>query len=614
MSNHSPEEQAAQALLLEEALRQARAPKRIPFSKTSDTSNTPKPVDTSKPESFSASSYSPLPFKDAAEFVVFFDPALKSGKKKLYSWQIEELQRLSQKGVFTTQNPLDYVLLAANGSGKDAYIIAGFVAFVLCCWKRYKVVITSSSDQQLDSQTRNYIKYFCQQVNEYLRTNGVLSKAIDIKKETFKSTIHKDNKGRDVSLTGSEVYTFVTNEGGRAEGHHPFPDADPGEGVILIVNEAKTVPQEIFDHFAKCTYNYMIQVSSAGPSRGHLYQSCVSGTMYPAPYVQGKYYFRRITAYDCPHISKEKLAREEEEFGPNDAWFKNTRLSLFSSLGESVVITEELLKRSLKTSKRFQLGLGRRAGLDLSGRGNDFNTFYVVEDNELIDYVRWRAVDTEQTVDTLVGTEDGKSIGLFQKYGFSKDTCGQRISGDDNGIGQGIIDGLARKGWSIRRVLNQSSAINNQRYLNRGAEMWFTFARILEAGFFHIRKELMHPDLERQLCNRHYSQEGTGKMKLWSKSEEKAGAKGKSKHLYTQDSSDSPDDADALILAFSTLSVLDFQAASKDLPATPSAFPTTDQILKESRSSRANHYFRESSSTQTSKPKTLVDTIRSLYN
>lgn len=592
--------QDEQLKLLEEALNSTRPSK---------ASSKPVQQQESKNETISASSYCPLSFKDAAEFLYFFDPALRDGRKKLYAWQIETLRFLSQKGRFTTENPLDFTLLAANGSGKDAYIIAGFVCFVLCCWVRYKIVITSSSDQQLDSQTRNYIKYFSDQINDYLRQSGVLHKAIDAKKETFKSTVHQKGNGKSIALTGTEVYTFVTNMGGRAEGHHPFPDATPGEGVIIIVNEAKTVPQEIYDHFAKCTYNYFIQISSAGPNRGHLYNTWIKGVEYPAPYIQGKPFGRRITAYDCPHISKTKLENELAEYGPNDPWFKNTRLSLFTSLGESVVITEELLDKCLAQSGRMQLGLGRRAGLDLSGRGNDFNTFYVVEENELIAFERWRAADTELTVDILTG--DSTTLGMFSKYGFSKDDAPLRISGDDNGIGQGIIDGLAKKGWNIRRVLNQSSAINNGRFLNRGAEMWFTFARIIEAGFFYCKPEMMHPKLRSQLCNRHYSQEGAGKLKLWQKKEEKAGAKGKVKGNYVDDESDSPDDADALILAFSTVSVFDYLNGPvvKDKKRYP-LLPTTKDIIENNRSVQHKNYFPESTKRSSNN---LVDVLRSLY-
>jgi len=590
-----------QIKLIEEALNSSRPSK---------ASSKPSQQETNNNGSLSASSYCPLSFKDAAEFLYFFDPALRDGRKKLYAWQIETLRFLSQKGKFTTEHPLDFTLLAANGSGKDAYIIAGFVCYVLCCWTRYKIVITSSSDQQLDSQTRNYIKYFSEQINDYLRQSGILQRAIDVKKETFKSTVHQRGNGKSIALTGTEVYTFVTNMGGRAEGHHPFPDATPGEGVIIIVNEAKTVPQEIYDHFAKCTYNYFIQVSSAGPNRGQLFNTWIKGVEYPAEYVKGKPYGRRITAYDCPHISKSKLENELAEYGPNDPWFKNTRLSLFTSLGESVVITEELLDKCLATSARMNLGLGRRAGLDLSGRGNDFNTFYVVEENELIAYERWRAADTEHTVDILAG--DDKTLGMFAKYGFTMKDAPLRISGDDNGIGQGIIDGLARKGWNIRRVLNQSSAINNGRFLNRGAEMWFTFARIIEAGFFYCKPELMHPKLRTQLCNRHYTQEGAGKLKLWSKKEEKAGAKGKVKGNYVDDDSDSPDDADAVVLAFSTVSVFDYLngPVKKDDKRYPT-LPTTKDIITNNRSVQHKMYFPETPVKRVSN--NLVDIVRSLY-
>jgi hypothetical protein len=127
-------------------------------------------------------------------------------------------------------------LCAANGSGKDAFVIAGFVVFVLCCWQRYKIVITSSSALQLDSQTRTYIKNLCESVNAFMRAKGVMEKdAIDCLTDTFTSNTFSKEDGSKWSMTGSQIITFVTDEGGRAEGHHPWPDALPGEGVIIII-------------------------------------------------------------------------------------------------------------------------------------------------------------------------------------------------------------------------------------------------------------------------------------------------------------------------------------------------------------------------------------------
>ena len=519
---------------------------------TDVSSSTPQQTDGS------SVSYSPLQFDNAAEFLMFFDPALRNGKKRLYKWQVEELIFLSQKGKFTTNSPLEKLLLAANGSGKDAYIIAGFVCYVLCCWKRYKVVITSSSDLQLDSQTRNYIKYLAENVNAYLRQNGIMEEAIDIKKETFKSRVTNG-----AALTGSEVITFVTKEGGRAEGHHPYPDADTGEGVILIINEAKTVPQEIYEHFAKCTYNIFIQVSSAGPARGHFYKACIDAVEWPKEYKEGRYYLRVVTAYDCPHIAKAKLDKELEEYGTNDPWFKNTRLSQFSSIGEQVVITEEVLDKNLKKSIKIDAGLGRRAGLDLAG-GGDENALAVIDENEVIAIEHWRAKDTELTVELLCG--DGESLGLFQKYNLEQD----KIFADDNGIGQGMIDGMARRNYNVRRVLNQSAALNTQRYLNRGAELWFIFARLLQAGYVKFAEGILSEVLKRQLTNRHYGQDARlGKLKLWSKEEERL------------EGNESPDHADAVVLAFTGTTIFDFTESRKVKPAnTPGSLLSTGDLLK----------------------------------
>jgi len=512
----------------------------------------------------SSVSYLPLAFENAAEFLLTFDPALKSGKKSLYKWQIEELIRLSKTHEYRTEAPFEYMLCAANGSGKDAYIIAGFVCFVLCCRKRYKVVITSSSDLQLDSQTRNYIKYLAENVNAYLKANGIMEEAIDIKKESFKSKV-VDSGQRKVSLTGSEVITFVTKEGGRAEGHHPFPDAEVGEGVILIANECKTVPQEIFEHFAKCTYNMFIKVSSAGPKRGDFYDSCESAVRYPREYIKDRGYLRVVTAYDCPHIAKSKLDREVELYGVDDPWFKNTRLSQFTSVGEQVVITEEILKKQIaKKIGRISAGLGRRAGLDLAG-GGDENSLTVIEENEVIALEHWRAKDTELTVDLLCGT-DGE-MGLFQKYNLVP----ERIFADDGGVGQAMLDGLARRKWPVIRTLNQSAALNTLRYLNRGAELWFIFARLLQAGYIHFAEGIMSDELLHQLTNRHYEQDPRlGKLKLWSKAEEKL------------EGNHSPDLADSLVLAFTGTSIFDFTESkkAKEKPKTPGSMITTETILR----------------------------------
>ena len=522
--------------------------------------------------------YHNLPFKSATDFVEFFDPALREGKRSLHPWQRETLDFLSckqdliagRRPRFTTAHRLRFLLLANNGSGKDAYVIAAFVSFVLCCWIRYKQVITSSSYMQLDTQTRTYIKILCQEVNQYMRANGVMDEdAIDIKKETFKSRVFTKEDGTEYSLTAGEVITFVTDEGGRAEGHHPWPDALEGEGVILITNEAKSISEEIFRHFSKCTFNFWIEVSSAGETSGHFYKNCSEAIWWDGDktdkgFAAGKYLMRKVTYLDCPHIAPSEVQAMKDEHGENSPFFRNTYLSEFVTTGDSVVITSATLEKCLReATHKIDVGLPRRAGLDLAA-GGDECTFYVFDNNVCVGSEPWRAKDTELTVDALIGADDTCS-GIFQKFGFTKTNC-HNIFADDNGLGQPILDGLARRGWSVCRVRAQHKAANPALYLNRGIELWVRFARLVEECIVILPKA--DEKLQKELTNRHYdTSEVQGKRKLLSKEEEKA------------QGNPSPNRADAVVLAFCGLTINDFRGdSSKKVTKVAQGVPSQSSI------------------------------------
>lgn len=513
--------------------------------------------------------YLALKFKSAKDFMLFFDPDLKSGRKTLHKWQENILDQVSEKGRYTKNDPLRLLLVAANGSGKDWCIIGGFVSYVLCCWKRYKVVITSASYLQLDTQTRTYIRYLCEQVNSYFKEMGIADEdVIDIKKETFKSKFFEKDDGSRYTLTGSECITFVTDEKGRAEGHHPFPDADDGEGVILIINEAKTVDQGIFEAFAKCTYNYWLEVSSPAGTSGPFYNHFCSATPWENGHVKGRYLGRRVTSYDCPHISPEKIEFDKQTMRPE--FFKNTHLAEFSSVDQKVVVTDESIRKCLAFAReKIDIGLSRRAGLDIAG-GRAECSFYVFDNNMQVGRENWKSKDTEETVDLLAGTEKYRGPngeewtrgGYFTKYGLKS----ENIYGDDNGLGQAVIDGLARRGWSIVRIRNQSPSMNKLRYANRGAELWFRLARLIEEAII-----VLFPDddkLFKQLANRHFFQgDSTGKLQLYSKEQELA------------EGNESPDRADALCLAFTGLTVQDFlDKDAKRTSVAPQGLPSSKAL------------------------------------
>src|SRR5215813_3894263 len=104
-----------------------------------------------------------LDFPDPALFLCFYHKDIAEGHVTLHDWQTEFHEFCAGQKA-TSQEPLKYCLATCNGSGKDAFIIAGWSAWFCACKIRSRVIITSSSGVQLTAQTENYIRSLCQKV------------------------------------------------------------------------------------------------------------------------------------------------------------------------------------------------------------------------------------------------------------------------------------------------------------------------------------------------------------------------------------------------------------------------------------------------------------------
>lgn len=455
-------------------------------------------------------SYTPIAFEDAIDMLFAIFPIVGDGTITLDKWQIEEQIRLCAKD-YTKELPLKYLLTAANGSGKDSFIIAPFMVFQAMCKVRSRTIVTASSDNQLSLQTEAYARMYASSANKYFEAHGI-PRLFIIKKHHIVCTV-----------TGSEIILFVTDDGGRAEGYHPFPDSPKGE-VTIIINEAKTVPDIIAEHLGRCTFTRWIEVTSPGKTSGFNYKHYRESVQYPADLVPGKYYSRRISSFDCTHISRNKIEADKIEFGENSPIFRSKHLALYTSLDEQVVITKEKLDQVLAFPPSFvDIGIGLRCGVDYAG-GGDECALYVFNNNSFVGRETFRARDTaEVTVPVMVD--------FFKKYGLKPD----QIYGDDGGLGQPINDSLRRIGWPINLVRMQWKPLNIGQYGNRGAELWFRFGQIIQFIMLPADDFKLHS----QLCSRYYKQHATqGKLILEAKSDARAKGHG------------SPDRADAVCLAF----------------------------------------------------------------
>jgi len=441
----------------------------------------------------------------------------------LHTWQIEEQMRISgyldpsstKKYIPTDKAPIKEYLVANNSAGKDSTLIAPAIAWALLTQIKCGVVLTSASHRQLKNQTEKNIRNFCDSCNAVFGTTVLEYKDLHI----------------SCPLTASECIMFATDKAGNVEGYHPI---EPGRELMIILNEVKSVPDEIIVAVLRCFgYTRWIEVSSAGLVDTHFHRMVKSANVaYPEVPEIGDSFTRTITVDDCPHISETNKQDLIQDCGGPDSPIALAALwSQFIFLDAVYVIPSHLFDYPAPVVG--MLGNKLRAGLDLALGGAEA-VLSVFRGNEQIGQDPFR-VHSEPKLTPLL-------IDAFNKYGLLP----SQINADAGGLGLPIIQRLEEAGWPVNRVRNEAKAFRKV-YRNRGTENWWTFRRLVQDK---ILKLLPDEQLLMQLKKRRYIIYEDNTLMVEPKAE--ASRRGEK----------SPDRADAAVLAFSDFSVDDVHKAS----------------------------------------------------
>ncbi len=444
----------------------------------------------------------PLAIVDPYMLLCLFYEQVREQLITLYQWQIDTLKQFAIPNNGETVNRM--CLCASNGSGKSQIIVAPCAAWACVAHKRARVVITSSSGDQVDNQICSALNHMCREIN---RIRGREEWMIKYRKYEYLPT-------------GSTVELYATDDPGKAEGYHAHV---PGGLMIFIGDEAKSIPEDIFKATIRYTdVTHRFYVSSPGRP---------SGTFYRA-FTNDRWWNKRVLYTDCPrHYKQDEVDEVKKEFGEFSATFRSIYLAEFTSEEEKVVLTFDALRglfdkiRDKKLRPCPDFMKGKRAGIDLSASaGGDECVFSWFIDNIQQPLITWRSKDT------TVSTERIKT--LIDDLGIAH----ENIYADDGGIGKPIIDNLWSAGYLINRVLNQNAPIKKAIYGNRGAEMWFSFKRYVEEGYIHVVDD---PQLREQLSTRYYTEHKLNNKTVLESKEDARSAGRKS-----------PDRADATVLAW----------------------------------------------------------------
>ena len=450
--------------------------------------------------------------KDPVELLFLLDEDIASGKVKLHPWQIQCMLDFARSD-FTSGNPFKAVLRAANGSGKDQFIIAPCAVWLCMRYVKARCVVTSSSGQQLDSQTCTYITNLCNAANR-----------------RFNMPLWKVNyRYFECLATGSPIDAFATDEPKKAEGYHPLKS---GAKMAILVSEDKSVPDDINIALNRCNgFTHRLHVSTPGSPLGHFYNYCqrsVFRKTFKNEWPRSQWVQYHVTAYDCSHITEEEINEYRESLpgGETGVAFRSIVLAEFGSTEQQVVIPYEYVWKASNGSVFGHVPSScNDAGVDLSD-GGDETVLAVRNGNKLIALLPFKFTDTQDTV-TFLNEK-------FKEYGLNNPSS--RINADCGGLGKPMLDQLKRLGWSnIHYIDNRNTPHQPRVYKNRAAELWFQFRKLMEHNEIIL---LDDNKLKGQLSSRFYKITPENKHQLESKTE--ARSKGHP----------SPDRADAVILAF----------------------------------------------------------------
>lgn len=400
----------------------------------------------------------------------------------LYDWQIKTLEAFGL-GLQTS-------LLTCNGAGKTAIIASWAVAWFFYRFPKGKLVATSGSWTQLSTQLWPSLSQHLDPKTRFSYGNSPC-------------TIATPEGGKGVG--------FSTNDPGKAEGAHPMtsPDVDP---VMILVDEAKTVPEGIFEAFDRCTVSFQLYISSAGAPRGRFYNTHHE--------LAPEYWTMRVPYQMCPHIAPEKIEKARRTYGEDHPVFRSMMLAEFTADDELLILTPTKLQEALD-SQPEPVETGEVVAFCDFAAGRDENVLAVRRGNSVKVVKAWRQPDTVQA-----GRE---FIRLFEQEGLRP----SQIWGDADGLGVGFCCHFDEAGWRINRFHGGQAPMDKKEYANLIGEVWHVGAREIEQGRIHLGQ--ISPELFRQLTSR--KSEWNASSKLRCESKEKMAKAGLT----------SPDHADAVL-------------------------------------------------------------------
>jgi hypothetical protein len=302
---------------------------------------------------------------------------------------------------------------------------------------------------------------------------------------------------------GGFMFGRATDTGGHIEGIHDQVDSP----AALLVDEVKSVADDVLDALSRCHTSFRLFMSSTGAAFGGFYTIMTSQSHLWRTF--------RVTSSMCPHVGAAEIEADRQNLKASVFAIKHDAQFLYDA-GDSMISLEHV-RALIDNPPEYEPG-ETTAFCDFAGPGDE-SVLAVCDGNKVAVIDAWRSRDTMHSV--------GKFLTLFRKLNLQ----GYQIGGDE-GYGHQLMDRMNEEGFSLQRFHNGAPARRSDLYFNLSAEQWSEFAQKVE------RRQIIIPNDEKlvaQLTSRRKLYDSRGRERLESKADLRARGV------------ESPDRADAII-------------------------------------------------------------------
>ena len=381
----------------------------------------------------------------------------------LYQWQARAVMILENMA-----GRVKTAVVSPNGAGKSERVVAPSALYVALAYPQGKVAITTKDNRQLHEQIVPAIEAHIGKFEGW---------------KSVRSPYYKV-----VTPSGGSIIAFTTDDAGRVEGMH---QKLPGSPLLWIVDEGKSVEEEIYQGIDRCGYTWLIVTSSPGLMMGRFFDMA---TKHRGSGKNGTVKVINAGLKDCPHIPASKIDDVLKNYGENHPYTRSTIYGEFMEQDESgkYIISFAALERCLGNPPPYRGG-PRILFCDFAG-GGDENVVAAREGNKITLEAHWREKERQAAVYRFIQEFRRLNVKPEQIYGdaAAKDYC----------------DMLAASGWPIRRK-NFGDRNCQEPYRSWGAQSWIELGIAIEKG------ELILPNddtLKAQLTSRQRKFFDSGKL------------------------------------------------------------------------------------------------------